>query len=129
MALNQPRNWLVSYDIADPRRLHRVHRLLSARAVPVQYSVFATRASSAKLGELRAELSRLIHRAEDDVRIYPIPEPAELVVYGRKAVPDGVAIIAGETTLRLAPFARDAMRATIAEGGAEAGDGGGSPQG
>lgn len=105
MALNDPRNWLIAYDIADPRRLRRVHRFLCSHAVPVQYSVFATRATPMKVGLIRASLSELIDAAEDDVRFYPVPEPADLTVFGRKAVPEGLSVIDGRTRLGLAPFA------------------------
>jgi CRISPR-associated protein Cas2 len=84
MALNETRTWLMAYDIARPRRLVRVHRLLRAQAVPVQYSVFAARCSPAKLGVIRSSIAALIAKREDDVRCYPVPEPAQLFVYGRK---------------------------------------------
>lgn len=105
MALSETRNWLIAYDIADPRRLRRVHRFLSRHAVPVQYSVFATRASPMKLGEIRAGLEKLVNPREDDVRIYPIPEPAYLAVYGRKALPEGLRVIEGSSSVALGPFA------------------------
>lgn len=105
MALNEPRNWLIAYDIADPRRLQRVHRFLSSQAVPVQYSVFATRSSPMKAGLIRAGLAAIIDEGEDDVRIYPVPEPADLTVFGKKALPDGLSLIDGRSALPLAPFA------------------------
>lgn len=105
MALNEPRNWLIAYDIADPKRLQRVHRFLSSQAVPVQYSVFATRSSPMKTGLIRAGLAAIIDEREDDVRIYPVPEPADLAVLGKKAFPDGLSIIDGCSVLPLAPFA------------------------
>lgn len=105
MALNETRNWLIAYDIADPRRLRRVHRFLGRHAVPVQYSVFATRASPMKLGEIRAGLEKLVNPREDDVRIYPIPEPAHLAVYGKKALPEGLRVIEGDSSVALGPFA------------------------
>ena len=71
MALNQIRNWLIAYDIADPRRLQRVHRFLCRHAVPVQYSVFVARCSAAKLGSIRASLAKLVKNREDDVRFTP----------------------------------------------------------
>lgn len=114
MALNRARNWLIAYDIADPRRLQRVHRFLSQHAVPVQYSVFATRGSPMKLGLIRAGLAGIVDERDDDVRIYPVPEPAQLTVYGRKALPEGLSVIDGDSALPLAPFAgergRDNMR-------------------
>jgi CRISPR-associated protein Cas2 len=102
MALNQVRNWLVAYDVADPRRLKRVHKYLRGHAVPVQYSVFVARCSPAKLGVMRASLAKLIASRDDDVRIYPIPEPAHLFVYGRKALPEGLRIIGDAPSMTLA---------------------------
>lgn len=104
MALNEPRNWLIAYDIADPRRLGRVYRYLCKHAVPVQYSVFITRCAPMKLGLIRAGLVNLVKVSEDDVRMYPVPEPANLLVYGKKALPDGLRVIDGESSLALAPF-------------------------
>jgi len=104
MALNSPRNWLIAYDIADPVRLQRVHRYLRSRAVPVQYSVFATRASPMRIGSIRAGLADLIDHCQDDVRFYPVPEPADLTVLGMKALPEGLEIIEGRSALSLAPF-------------------------
>jgi CRISPR-associated protein Cas2 len=102
MALNQTRSWLIAYDIANPRRLLRVHRLLRKHAVPVQYSVFAARCSAAKLGSIRMEVAGLITAREDDVRFYPVPEPASLFVYGRKALPEGLQLLDGGTSVLLA---------------------------
>lgn len=112
MALNQPRNWLIAYDIADPRRLRRVHRFLSSHAVPVQYSVFATRDTAMKVGQIRKELARIINLAEDDVRIYPVPEPPNLAVWGRKALPEGLRVIDGSSALTLAPLRRQGAKRT-----------------
>lgn len=112
MALNEPRNWLIAYDIADPRRLCRVHRFLSSQAVPVQYSVFATRLAPMKAGLIRAGLAEIIDEDEDDVRIYPVPEPANLTVFGKKALPEGLGVIDGRSGLVLAPFALKVLNDT-----------------
>jgi CRISPR-associated protein Cas2 len=101
MALNQIRSWLIAYDIANPRRLQRVHALLRDEAVPVQYSVFAARCSAAKLGAIRMAVANLIARREDDVRFYPVPEPASLFVYGRKALPEGLQLLDGGASVPL----------------------------
>lgn len=104
MALNQARTWLIGYDICDPRRLKRVHRFMCARAVPVQYSVFATRSTPMEIGILLAELAEIVRKGEDDVRAYPVPEPAYLSVLGSKALPDGLRVLQGDSALMLAPF-------------------------
>lgn len=111
MALNEPRNWLIAYDIAQPRRLGRVYRYLCKHAVPVQYSVFATRCSSMKLGQIRTGLAGIVKGDEDDVRMYPVPEPANLTVFGKKALPDGLHLIDGKSSL--VPLARDNNRAKM----------------
>jgi CRISPR-associated protein Cas2 len=93
MALNQVRNWLIAYDISQPRRLRRVHKLLCGYAVPVQYSVFAARCSPAMAGVIRGSVAMLIDKRADDVRFYPVPEPAHLFVFGRKALPEGLRLL------------------------------------
>lgn len=103
MVLNQIRNWLIAYDIADQRRLQRVHRALCRQAVPVQYSVFVARCSAARLGAIRASVARLIAKLDDDVRFYPVPEPAHLFVYGQRALPEGLRLLDGTAALPLAP--------------------------
>lgn len=74
--------WLIGYDIASPRRLARVHRLLKRRAFPVQYSLFAAALTAAERDRLLADLSRLIHPRKDDVRFWPLPERLELMRLG-----------------------------------------------
>ena len=108
MSLNQIRSWLIAYDVASPRRLQRIHRKLREHAVPVQCSVFVARCSAAKLGDIRALLARLSDRREDDVRFYPIPDPAQLFVFGRKALPQGLRVLAGGEFLPLAPTNKSA---------------------
>ena len=70
-------------DIACPKRLGRVFRRLKRAGVPLQYSVFSVIASPGQLGALMAELARLIHPLEDDVRAYRVPEPMWKVQLGK----------------------------------------------
>lgn len=90
MSFTEPRAWLISYDIADPARLRRVHAFLKSHAVPVQYSVFLARLSQRRLAWLLGELGRLIAHDEDDVRAYPIPADCEVVTLGRQYLPQGL---------------------------------------
>lgn len=90
VALNQPRCWLIAYDIRDRRRLARVHRFLTHQAVPVQYSVFAARGSLADMRRLAEELRMRIDERADDVRIYPIPEDPLAHTIGATLLPDDV---------------------------------------
>lgn len=81
--------WLVAYDIACPRRLARVHRLLKAWGLPAQYSVFLLIATRESVGTLLGELARLIHPRQDDVRIFRL-EPGWQRSLGAPTLPRGV---------------------------------------
>jgi CRISPR-associated protein Cas2 len=120
MALNEIRSWLIAYDIASPRRLVRVHRLLREYAVPVQYSVFAARCSAAKLGSIRMDVAGLIKPREDDVRFYPVPEPASLFVFGRKALPEGLLLLDGCVSVPPAPRPSGSDMGSLLAGGGRA---------
>lgn len=94
MSINETRAWLIAYDIANPDRLARVHRCLKKRAVPVQYSVFVTRASAREVELIKGAISELIDERVDDVRIYLIPDYVEAIVLGRKPLPEGILLLA-----------------------------------
>jgi CRISPR-associated protein Cas2 len=104
MAISATRTWLISYDIADPKRLVRVHRYLKSRAIPVQYSVFVTRASVGQIGDIRSALASLIDPKLDDVRIYQVPEKPQLVSLGCKTLPEGIQVLEGKEPAVLASF-------------------------
>lgn len=90
MALNETRSWLIAYDIADPRRLGRVHRYLKGEAVPVQYSVFAASATANGIRRVRDGLAKKINPRQDDVRIYLLPRPLDISCLGRPSLPEGL---------------------------------------
>jgi len=90
--MNRARAWLIAYDISNPRRLRRVHRLLCRHAVPVQYSVFLFLDSPARMGQLISRLETLIDPREDDIRGYALPTTVELEVIGRGRLPPEVAL-------------------------------------
>lgn len=56
MSQHASAQWLVTYDIADPKRLGRLFRYLKKQGVPVQYSVFLVDASAAKMEIGRAHV-------------------------------------------------------------------------
>lgn len=90
---NEKRLQLICYDIADPDRLVRVHRYVSARAFAVQYSVFIADLKRAEVEEVVAGLEELINPWEDDVRIYPLPQKPRAVGLGRTMFPEGVIMV------------------------------------
>lgn len=93
MALNQAQTYLVCYDIADPKRLNRVHRFLREQGIPVQYSVFTARLTAKELGRIIEGLTDRIDERADDVRVYPLASRSENASLGLQYFPDGVLLI------------------------------------
>src|SRR2546425_11381608 len=60
MSHTEQRNWLIAYDIADPRRLARVHRYLKRHAIPVQYSVFVLHGNQIMLEGILSSIAERI---------------------------------------------------------------------
>lgn len=83
-------NWLVAYDIADEKRLVRLHRYIKKRAVPVQYSVFLMRATHSAMERVVSEMEQLIDLSRDDVRVYLLPAQIDVETRGRQPLPDEV---------------------------------------
>ena len=73
MSLHQSTQWLVTYDIANPRRLAQVFKYLKKKGIPIQYSVFSVSASPAQMATLMAGITSLINSKQDDVRAYRLP--------------------------------------------------------
>ena len=90
MSLHASAQWLVTYDIADPRRLVRLFRFLKKQGVPVQYSVFLVDASAAKMGSLMLQIAKMINANADDVRAYRLPENGWKVTLGSSILPDDI---------------------------------------
>ena len=60
--------YLVSYDIRDPSRYRRGHKLIKGYGEAVQYSVFRCRLSRRQLAALRWELAKILDE-EDSLLI------------------------------------------------------------
>jgi CRISPR-associated protein Cas2 len=90
--------WLVSYDIAEPRRLARVGRAAREFGVPLQYSVLWARLDGVGLGAAMGEIATRIDPRRDDVRFYPLPKNVQITGLGRDVVPLGVDL--GDPVLR-----------------------------
>lgn len=70
--------YIVTYDIAEPKRWRRVFRLMHGYGEWLQLSVFQCRLSRRRHAELRAALVELIRQGEDHVLIIDLG-PAERV--------------------------------------------------
>lgn len=60
-------SYIVSYDIADPKRLHLVFKLMRAWGDHLQFSVFECQLTQMDLVRLRASLIEIIHNKQDQV--------------------------------------------------------------
>ncbi|MBE0426438.1 MAG: CRISPR-associated endonuclease Cas2 [Nitrospirae bacterium] len=86
-------NYLVCYDISDPRRLTRVFKLMKGNGIHLQYSVFHCSFTWPRLLEVKDKLRLIIDKRKDDVRIYPLPSEEKVIIMGcGDRVPDGVDI-------------------------------------
>ena len=61
------RRYLVSYDIADPKRLRHVARVAEEYGYRLQYSVFECELDGLRLEKMKADMSEAIHHTEDQV--------------------------------------------------------------
>jgi len=95
MSHSQPIKYVIAYDIADPRRLARVHRCLRDEGLPLQYSVFNVCLTQRQLRALLIELEALIEPREDDIRVYPLPARGECRSLGCQMFPEDVMLIRG----------------------------------
>jgi len=123
----QKRLWLICYDISvieDPKRLNRVARYLQKVACRVQYSVFVGQFTNRGLDAVLQELSAIIDPKMDDVRCYPLPEQADVVLMGQQLFPDDILLIRdGYNLLRLGEAAvRDRDKGKEAEAKVEVED-------
>ena len=82
--------FIIGYDIADPRRLQRVHREMCKHAAPLEYSVFLLVGSERDKANCLAQLAALIQPAFDDVRCYPLPLRGLQTRIGRASLPSGI---------------------------------------
>ena len=87
--------YLIAYDIREPRRLRRVHRVLKRRALPVQESVFFFQGHEGALRRLLDEVAAAMHLGEDDLRAWPVDRLGDAWMYGAGAVGRGVLAAGG----------------------------------
>ncbi len=90
MPTSKKTSWLICYDIADPTRLQRVHKLVKRFALPFQYSVFRTKATRREIIGLLTTLESEIDPRRDDVRAYPLWTADWHMDAGNRMLPEGV---------------------------------------
>lgn len=87
------KNWIISYDICDARRLRRVYRLCCDHATTLQNSIFWAEFSQKELKNFVGQLEIEIDSAEDDVRIYPVGRLSDLQIIGQSRLPEEMEVL------------------------------------
>lgn len=83
-------HYLICYDIADPKRLGRVHRCVVKRATFVQLSVYYLRGDRNELYQLLDSVEKLLEEKEDDVRVYMVEALDKAIQLGQSYLPEEV---------------------------------------
>jgi len=80
--------YLVAYDIACPKRLVKVHRIMKKTGLAVQRSVFLVAGTKTDIKGLLNQLTKKIKLNEDDLRAYPIMNPENVWTNGPNPIAD-----------------------------------------
>ncbi len=65
---------IVAYDIADPKRLNRVAKIIKDYGTRVQKSIFEVKLDDNRFMEMKARIEGEIEPAEDGVKYFPLCE-------------------------------------------------------
>lgn len=83
--------YLISYDIADQKRLSRIYRYMKGKAIHLQKSVFYIALGNNGLHKILNEIKEIMNSKEDDIRVYPVLSDFDTIIMGRgDKVPGGV---------------------------------------
>ncbi|MCX7675820.1 MAG: CRISPR-associated endonuclease Cas2 [Alteraurantiacibacter sp.] len=85
--------YLVCYDVADPKRLYRVHRFLLGYKVGGQKSFFECWLTPAELREVRAGLRARMNLAEDRAHIFQLDPRQRVRCLGQAQPPHAGAFL------------------------------------
>lgn len=67
-------NMIVAYDIADPRRLTKVAKIIKDYGIRVQKSIFEVDIDGRRFNEMKGRVEDLIEASEDGVKYFPLCE-------------------------------------------------------
>ena len=80
--------YLIGYDIADPKRLKKIHKQLKNDGIAVQKSLFFVQGNEDKIIHLMKILSKKMDLSVDDLRAYPITDPKEVWTNNKNPLAD-----------------------------------------
>jgi len=67
-------NIIVAYDIANPRRLNRVAKVIKDYGIRVQKSIFEVEVDRKCFDEMKTRVEKVIEPSEDGVKYFPVCE-------------------------------------------------------
>jgi len=67
--------YMIVYDIADEKRLRKVHRVMKSNGLPVQRSVFFYSGHQKAVNQLLDKIAAVMSKEDDDLRAYPVRHP------------------------------------------------------
>lgn len=89
--------YLLTYDIADPKRLVKVARAMEAIGERVQDSVFEAYLSPTELEKVLKKVERLMKLEQDSLRVYALcaacRERVRTVGVGKVTAPPGLMVV------------------------------------
>ena len=89
--------YLVAYDIANPRRLSKIHRALKNEGLAVQKSLFLVQGTDSSINRLLDRIASIMALREDDLRAYPIMHPSKIWTNGPNPLADFPVLYYGTT--------------------------------
>ena len=87
--------YLVAYDIANPRRLAKIHRKLKSEGLAVQKSLFLVQGTEFRINQLLDRIASIMALREDDLRAYPIMHPSKIWTNGPNPLADFPVVLFG----------------------------------
>lgn len=102
--MSADKRWrLVCYDIRDPKRYRKAHKILKGVGRPVQYSIFRCRMDDQEIEKLRWELAKVLDQSDRVLVVDLCPGCAERVisrnhVEGWARTPETFRIVGGSGT-------------------------------
>ncbi|OAQ15398.1 CRISPR-associated protein Cas2 [Bibersteinia trehalosi Y31] len=82
--------YLIGYDITNPKRLIKVHKRMTKYATPLQYSIFLLEGTNKLLQECLNDVLTLLDKKQDDLRVYPLSSGTKQWQVGKAILPEGI---------------------------------------